>query len=259
MSRENAATLPGRTVQSVDRAVAIVTRLAGSQAGLSLTEVAKALALAPQTVQSLLRTLQHHGWVVQATPRGRYRLGPGLAQVVRRWHAEQDRAVLAEPFVTDLAKRLGEYVILAEWTGGVLVPLLEVRADRELAVRGEAYRPERLHTMATGKLLLAMLDETRRREIVASLPLARRGPNSITDRAALLAQLDAIGRAGVAVCEEESAAGVVALAAAVTAATGQAPAALGTALPLARYTPARRDELLDELRRAGRAIASAWA
>ncbi|NLF32022.1 MAG: hypothetical protein GX591_14190, partial [Planctomycetes bacterium] len=156
-------------------------------------------------------------------------------------------------------RRLGEYVILAEWAGGVLVPLLEVRPDRELAVRGEAFRPDRLHTMATGKLLLAMLDERRRRDVVASLPLERHGPNTITDRSALLEQLDAIARAGVAICEEEAAAGVVALAVPVDAEAAAAPAALGTALPLARYGPSRRDALLDELQRTGRAIASAWA
>lgn len=256
MSRDGRNRRAGRSVQSVDRAVAVVERLAASRAGLSLTELAGGLALAPQTAQSLLRTLQYHGWVTQGSPRGRYRLGPALGEIVRRWHAGQDRAVPAEPVVTDLGRRLGEYVILAEWAGGGLVPLLEVRADRELSVRGEAYRPERLHTMATGKLLLAMLDERRRREIVASLPLQRRGPNSVTDPAALLEQLDATARDGVAVCVEEAAAGVVALAVPVA---GRAPAALGTALPLARYVPARRDELLDELQRAARAIASAWA
>jgi len=55
------------------------------------------------------------------------------------------------------------------------------------------------------------------------------------------------------------AAGVVALAVPVDAEAAAAPAALGTALPLARYGPSRRDALLDELQRTGRAIASAWA
>ncbi len=259
MSRKSNHTRAVRTVQSVDRAVAILERLAGSRAGLSLTELAGALHLAPQTAQSLLRTLQHHAWVAQASARGRYRLGPAAGEVVRRWHDGQDRAALAEPLVTELGRRLAEYVILTEWAGGVLVPLLEVRADRELSVRGEAYGPERLHTMATGKLLLAMLDAPRRRRIVASLPLHRRGPNSVTDRAALLEQLETIGRAGVAICREEAAAGVVAVAVAVPAPADKPPAALGTALPLARYDAARRAALLDELQRAGRAIATAWA
>jgi len=248
----------GRTVQSVDRVVAIVETLAGAKEGMSLTKLAEALALAPQTLQSLLRTLQRHGWVVQPDKRGPYRLGPGLGQVHRRWLAGQDRVALARPIVTELCSRVGEYVILAEWTGSGLMPLLEAQPDRELSVRGELYLPERIHTMATGKLLLACLAEPRRREIVAVLPMHRRGPNSATDRAVLLDQLESIRQAGVAVCVEEAAEGIAALAVPLPGSPAQNPVALGVSIPTARYSPSRREELIADLRDAGRAITEAW-
>jgi len=248
----------GRTVQSVDRAVTILERLAATEAGMSLTELARSLSLPPQTAQSLLRTLQRRRWVSQSARRGRYRLGPGLGEIHRRWRAGQDRIALAKPVMVDLGARLGEYVILAEWTGNGLMALLELQPNRELAVRGQLYLPERIHTMATGKLLLAYLDETRRREIVAALPLPHRGPNSATNGRTLLRQLKSIRRDGVAVCEEETAAGVVAVAAPVSTDAGPVTVAVGVALPLARYSPARRDELIAALRDAGEAVAEAW-
>jgi IclR family transcriptional regulator, acetate operon repressor len=248
-----------RTIQSVDRAVGLLKCLGAAKEGLSLTQLAGSLDLAPQTAQSLLRTLQHHGWVDQPTPRGSYRLGPGLAEVYRHWRAGQDRVDLARPVVEELSAGVGEYVVLAEWTGGGLMPLLQSYPDRELGVRGESFVPERIHTMATGKMLLATLDEARRKEIVATLPLPPRGPNSVTDPEVLLDQLASIREAGVAVCVEEAVEGIVAVAVEVSRTPGQPPAALGISLPAARDSSRRRTKLIAHLREASGAIADAWA
>ncbi len=259
MSRQKVGSRPtGRSVQSVDRAVAIVDALAGTKEGMSLTKLAASLDLAPQTLQSLLRTLQQHGWVVQPHKRGPYRLRPGLGELQRRWVAGQDRIALAKPIVTELCNRVGEYIILAEWTGSGLMPLLEAQPDQELTVRRQMYVPERIHSMATGKLLLASLDETRRQEIVAALPLPPNGPNSVTDPKALLKQLSTIRRDGVAVCVEEAVVGLAALAVPVSGRPAQTPVALGTALPMARFSPGRRDKLIAELRSAAATITETW-
>lgn len=247
-----------RTVQSVDRAVAMVELLADEPAGCALSELAERLKLAPQTAQSLLRTLQHHGWVSQAGRAEPYRLGPALPALHRRWSGGQDRAALAEPIVSRLSRHLREYVVLDQWTGHGLEPLVEVEPERELVVRGESFSTDRLHAMATGKLLMAGLDESRQREVVASLPLEKRGPRSVTDPDKLLRQFKTIRRKGYVVCREESSRGVVAVAVPVCDAGGRWIAALGTSLPLARYGTERRDTLLEELTRAAREVARAW-
>ena len=249
---------PGRTVQSVDRAIDIVTALAEARDGLSLSKLAGQLDLPPQTAQSLVRTLQVHRWVAQPQRRGPYYLGPALGEIHRRWLARQDCVALARPILAQLSERIGEYVVLAKWTFAGLVPLLEVRYDRELAVRGELFSSERVHAMATGKLLLAMLDEPRRRQAVAALPLKRLGPNSVTDPETLLEQLKSISSAGMAVCVDEAAAGIVALAVPVPPSQGHATVAVGTSLPKARYPRSRRAEPITLLGDAARRVAAAW-
>lgn len=249
----------GRTIQSVDRAVAILESLATAKEGLALSELAKSVRLAPQTLQSLLCTLQKHRWAVQSGHRGAYRLGPRLGEVHRVWRKGQDRIALARPIVTELSRQLGEYVILAEWAGGSLMPLIETNPDRELAVRGELFLPDRIHTTATGKVLLSLLDEPLRRQIVKTLPLVRRGPRSVTKQKTFLDQLDSIRKAGVAVCVEEAAEAVVAIAVSVSTASGQGLAAMGVSLPLARYSTSRSGKLIAELRDGAKAITEAWA
>ena len=55
-----------RSVQSVDRAILILEVLANAPEGLSLRDLATRLFLAPQTAQSLLRTLELHEFIVQS-------------------------------------------------------------------------------------------------------------------------------------------------------------------------------------------------
>ena len=85
----------GRRVQAVDRALGILERLAEAPTGLGLSSLARQLGLPPQTAQSLLRTLQHRGWVDQDGPGSPYRLGAGPVRLHRRWAGVRDRAALA--------------------------------------------------------------------------------------------------------------------------------------------------------------------
>ena len=250
-------TAPGRTIQSVDRTVAIINALSHESAGMSLRDLARQVNLQPQTLQSLLRTLQHHGWVVQDDRGKPYRLGPALGLINRRWMGGQDRVALAGPIVADLSRQIREYVILAEWVGGQLTPLAESQPDRELRVRGEAVAADRLHVMATGKLLLAYMDENRRADIVATMPMEPRGPQSVTDKTVLLQQLQQIRHQGFSLCLDEAARGVVAMAVPLTSPSG-AFAALGVCLPMVRYSPQRQTELLDHMRQAAARIEQTW-
>ena len=249
----------GRTVQAVDRALALANALSREPTGLTLTGLARQTGLAVQTAQSLLRTLQRHGWVVQSRRGAPYRLGPAIGALHRRWTNHLDRAAAAAEPLQALSRELGEYVVIAEWAGVRLYPIAEARPDRELTVRGETFRRECLHVMATGKLLLAYLDDATRQTVVADLPLEKAGPRSISTPAALLANLRTIRCQGYACCEEEAALGVTALAVPIGAKGEEPPTAtLGVSLPSVRYHAQQRTHLLKRLRHAAHGIATAW-
>lgn len=65
---------------------------------------------------------------------------------------------------------------------------------------------------AMGKVLLAGLPESERREIVAEIKFERKGPNTITSKKALLVELDHVSDEGIAADDEELASGLVAIA-----------------------------------------------
>src|SRR3979490_3370149 len=70
-----------QTIQSIDRAAAILKALAGGPRRLGVSELADRLGLARPTVHGLLQTLQAHGFVEQDQTSEKYQLGPGLLQL----------------------------------------------------------------------------------------------------------------------------------------------------------------------------------
>jgi DNA-binding IclR family transcriptional regulator len=247
-----------RLIQSVDRALSVLTTLVSEPAGLSLFELAGRLELAPQTVQGLVRTLQHHGLVTQTGKGAPYVTGPGLGTLARRWSAAQDRAGGARSAVLKLAGRIGEYVLLTELRGDALFALVEAKSNRELAVAYEHCSVARMHLMATGKVLLACVEEETRERLVPQLDLAPRGSKSITSRSQLESALAKTRRDGYATCRNEGSDGTAAIAVPLRDAGGQIIAALGTSLPLSRFGTKRRKELLTELQKTAAEIQNLW-
>src|SRR5437899_11352238 len=66
------------SIQSIDRATAILKALASGPRRLGVSELADRLGLARPTVHGLLQTLQAHGFVEQDRHSDKSQLGPGL-------------------------------------------------------------------------------------------------------------------------------------------------------------------------------------
>jgi DNA-binding IclR family transcriptional regulator len=243
-----------RLVQSVDRALTMLETLAGEPSGLSLTDLSVKTGLAAQTAQGLVRTLQHHGLVIQQGRGAPYTIGPGLSRLARTWHGVQDRAGLARPAVADLARRTGEYVILVELRGKSLFALVEAKSAQELAVAYEHCSIDRLHVMATGKVLLAGLEEDRRNDVLGRLVFGKYGSRAIGSRKQLSKELARVEKQGWAACRSEGSEGIGALGVPVCDAAGETRAAIGCSMPLSRLTAGRQKKLLRELKRTAREI-----
>jgi IclR family pca regulon transcriptional regulator len=81
-----------------------------------------------------------------------------------------------------------------------------------------------------GKVLLAHLADEHRRTALDGVELVSRGPNTVTDRSALIAELDRVRTAGLAVNDEELAYGLRSIAAPVRTRSGAVEAAINLAV-----------------------------
>jgi IclR family pca regulon transcriptional regulator len=81
-----------------------------------------------------------------------------------------------------------------------------------------------------GKVLLAGLETGRQREVLEQVQFTQRGPNALTDLDELLAELERVRVAGLAVNNEELAYGLRSIAAPVRSQNGEVVAAINLAV-----------------------------
>ena len=144
--------VPG-SVQSIERAAAILQVVAGSGGTLGVTDISEAVGLAKTTTHSLLRTLLLVGFVDQDPATGRYALGTRLLRLGSNLDVNELRA-RASNWADALAARSGHAVRLAALTGEDVVVVHHVfRPDDSVQVLevGTVLLP----TTALGKVLRA--------------------------------------------------------------------------------------------------------
>jgi IclR family pca regulon transcriptional regulator len=190
--------------QSLERGLAILSAFSEAQPLLGITDLAGQVGLNKSTAHRYISTLAALGYLRQDATTRRYRLGPravdlGLAAInsIERCRSARENARLTIDLHLHVGSRLPAYCTSM---GKVLL----------------AYRPPDVLT-----------------ELIDRMDLARRGPNTLTAREALVAALRRIRQAGWAANDEELAPGLRSLAVPLRDASGEVIAAANIAVHLA--------------------------
>ncbi|AEQ21488.1 IclR family transcriptional regulator [Acidaminococcus intestini] len=194
-------------VNSVLHAVRILELYAAQRReSLSLTGISRALSLHKTTVYRILRTLQHAGWIEQSEKSGQYRLGTGILMVASAVSVHNTVKDLITEALNDLSDCFNETVVVSTLLGhqGVCVDMVQSR--HRLSVMGHKGYIVPLHIGASGKMLLAMQDESLRDTLIGELFTEK------TKQRILKNQLLAILQDGYAVSRGEVDEGVAAVA-----------------------------------------------
>lgn len=144
-----------RTIQSLERAAALLRLLAGGERRLGLSDIAAALGLPKATAHGLLRTLTQEGFVEQAPDGGKYQLGAELLRLGTSYLDVHELRARALVWADDLARSSGESVYLGVLhQQGVLIVHHVFRPDDSRQVL-EVGAMQPLHSTALGKVLAA--------------------------------------------------------------------------------------------------------
>jgi DNA-binding IclR family transcriptional regulator len=184
-------------VQSVDRAVRILTMLSENQFPVGVAELASRLKLSTTSVHRMLTTLTAVGWVEQNTRTSRYRLGTrflgvGAAGLITHPIVQHGRR-----FLERLSEATGFDGFLSTLVGGRVVYLAKSAGENGLGIDFEPGVSLPAHSLATGKLLLAYATREEREELYKA-GLASYGTATITEPDALEAELATILAQGYA-------------------------------------------------------------
>lgn len=203
----------GKTIHSIETAFSIIEYLAEHH-GAGVTEIADHLGLSKSTVHNHLSTLRDNEYVVHDGDQ--YIIGYRFLTLGGQARLRSELYEIAKPEINWLIEETGESACVATEENGRIVYLYQARGAQ--AVTTDSHTGTRLlpHCTALGKSILAASSNECVESIIERYDLPKRTENTITSRAELDVQLEAIRERGYALDDEERIEGLRCVAAPVT-------------------------------------------
>jgi DNA-binding IclR family transcriptional regulator len=175
------------TVQSVERAFAVLRCLGSGPAGVS--DIAERTGLPKSTVSRLLGTLVELDAVTQLDPNGAYGLGELILDLSASATPGRNLVGTARPVLEDLVDQLGESAGLGVLDGRDVYYLDQVNSDQEVQVRDWTGDRVQAHAGSAGLVLLAFAPASVRARFLGG-PLTAFTDQTIVDPVRLSQRLD---------------------------------------------------------------------
>jgi DNA-binding IclR family transcriptional regulator len=242
-------------VRSVERAISILTLVAGVNAPIGLSEISRATGIDKATALRLLLTLENANFIQRDALSRRYSPASGLWRLVNFWR--HDLRLISLPFLESLRRSTGETVQLVCPRGVERVVVEALAGAHELVVVPSVGTVQPIYVGASGKTLMAFLPEEERDRIIELTGLKPVNPLGITDRNTYLDVLKDIRAKGYAESIGDVTIGACALAAPVFDATGLVAAAVSLRGPEIRMAKDRLVKMAPLVMETARRISSA--
>ena len=239
-------------VQSLDRALNLLEEIAGSEQGVTLSDLAASTTLPPSTAHRLLKSLEGREYVRHDTERGLWFVGVRAFTVGSAFVRVRDIVAIARPVMRQLVDDVGESVNLAVLDGDQPVYLSQIECRQMIRAHALPGARAMAHCSGVGKALLAALPAAQAAAILERAGLPALTAKTITSVSACMQALEAVRRDGFAVDDEEQSLGMRCVAAAIHDENGDPVAAVSLTGPSARLTRERMPAL-------GRRVAAAAA
>lgn len=233
----------GQSAQRALHVIEVLSILGPSRLG----DLAREAGLHKSTAHHFLRVLQNCGYVVQSPTTQAYRLTLKLFEVGYRVVASTGLRERSLPFMESLMHETGETVWLVMLDQGEAVRVEKIESHAVMRLSEAMGTRVPLHATAAGKAILAGNWPARWRQLLrphmlpdGSLPTLTE--HTITNIDALQEQCESIRERGYAVDDEESSAGIRAVAAPIADFAGDVSAAVSVAAPSFRLPRERLPE-----------------
>jgi IclR family acetate operon transcriptional repressor len=230
-------------VQSLNRGLALLERIADNADGVTLTDIAQQVGLAPSTTHRLLLTLAQSGYVRQNEELGKWYVGVKAFTVGNAFLGARDIVESSRPFLHKLMEATGETANLAVLEGGEAVIVSQVECHELMRMVVPLGTRTPVHASGLGKALLLAISEFEVAAILHQHGLTRYTEHTLDTPAKLKQNLQAARKAGYVVDNEEHAVGLRCVAAPVYDEQGRAVAAISISGPRSRIPDTRLREL----------------
>ncbi|MFD7705857.1 IclR family transcriptional regulator [Streptomyces sp. NPDC059785] len=233
-----------REVKSAARTVELLELLAArGDRPARLQELADALQVPRSSMYALLQTLIGRGWVRTDATGSLYGIGIHALLTGTSYLDSDPRVRAVRPYLDEASEALGETIHLGRLDGADVAYLATRESHEYLRTISRVGRRLPAHVGALGKALLAERPD----DALPEGPYPAATPHTLTDRAALAADLATVRARGYSVDHEEGVLGIVGFGFALRYDT-PAQDAISCSVPVARLTPAHEARIVAVMR-----------
>jgi IclR family acetate operon transcriptional repressor len=230
-------------VQSVTRALAILRGLAESGDGMTLSDVAQIVGLAPSTAHRLLTTLQQERFVRFDATAHLWQVGVEAFIIGNAFVRTRDVVAMARPYLRRLMEEGGETANLYLEQDGEAICMAQVECRQMMRAIARPGGRVKMHCSGAGKAMLGWLADAELTRVIRTHGLKRFTERTLDTPSRLRRDLELVRERGYAVDDEEHAVGLRCVASVVFDEHGQPVAALSLSGPGARVDETRLAEL----------------
>jgi IclR family KDG regulon transcriptional repressor len=243
-------------VRVLHKTLDILETIRQSQSGLRLSDVTRSVELPKATVYRILSTLEGRGYLHRGED-GAYRVGNKLGDMQRDVPIIQILGRVAQPLMAQLVASSKETVNLGILDAGEVVVIDTVESPQAVRMSSKVGNRRYLHATALGKVLLAGLAEKEMQRLIRMKGMPRLTPQTLTSKAALLAELAKVRQQGYAIDNQENEIEGRCIGAPIHGPDGRIVAALSISSPVFRADLAHVQALAPSLREICTAISKA--
>ena len=253
MESPGTVVLKTSSVQSIERAIAILKAFSTEKEELGVTELSRQLDLHKSTVSRLIASLQREGLVEENLVTRKYRLGMALVTLGGLVLQRLDVAQTARPLMATLSDMTQETVILAIKDDAEAVNVAQVPSPQMVKHIEWIGRRTPLHCTAVGKVLLAYSPAVEQQDFI-NRGLPRYTSNTVTGPDTLCQELVRVREQGYAIGSEEFEVGLNEIAAPIRDHTGEVVASISVSGPAFRLSSDRFPSLTEDIQQSARTL-----
>jgi len=212
---------------SVERTLAVLEAIAERPTGMSNSDINRRLRIPKSSASYILRALVKNGYLRRDRETGRYHLGLRVVNLSHRALAGLDIREIAQPILRQLVDHSHLTSHLAILDHGQAVYIEKIDAPGFVKMNTWVGRRLDCHSTSVGKTLIAFLPEEELQVLLDERGLEKRTPQTITNAARLLRELEKVREQGYALDDEENNLGVRCVAAPIFNSEGRVEASVG--------------------------------
>lgn len=189
-------------IQSVERALDMITIISDTERALTFTEIIEMTGLPKSSTYRYLTTMVNRGYFIINPLDNTYQIGPGFPS--RNDDFAEEIKDLATPIMHKLSIKLGETVNLGVLAGLTIKYLKVIESPRHIRASSRIGSRDSLHCTALGKVILSKFESNELGSILKAIEFTKKTDRSILTISDLERDIKKIGIRGFAVDDLEN-------------------------------------------------------